>query len=139
MTEAFEIVCLSLGLMWVRELVDLLEVLWTHRRTETIAKAVAKGRSEPRPLKARSPEHCAECLAEGLSTVASPSAKRAVVPWSERKRKMGRPKEIETAGYACANAQCEYEGVTEAGLHALVGCGYHSHQEPIQDLRCQAC
>ena len=113
MSEAFEVICLILGLMWVREVLDLLEQLWGQRTTALRVKRPPRRRSKLRSLKARSPDHCADCQVAGLPTVRSPSAKRVVVPWSERKSKSGRPNEIETEGYACANVKCEYEGVCQ--------------------------
>jgi hypothetical protein len=50
-----------------------------------------------------------------------------------------REKPTATAGYACPNSDCLYYGITDDQIHALVGCGGHSRQQSIQDLKCQAC
>ena len=42
-------------------------------------------------------------------------------------------------GYFCPNSDCEYFGITDESIHALVGYGCHGKQEQIQDLKCQAC
>ncbi|GHO80134.1 hypothetical protein KSD_79050 [Ktedonobacter sp. SOSP1-85] len=46
---------------------------------------------------------------------------------------------MNTKGFACPNQQCEYCGITDAHIHALVGDGKHGHAERIQTFRCQAC
>jgi IS1 family transposase len=55
------------------------------------------------------------------------------------KSRRGAPKRIATHGYACWTSSCLYYGITDAGIHALVGDGYHGTTDHIQDLRCQAC
>ena len=59
--------------------------------------------------------------------------------WSLRKGRGGPKKKISTQGYFCPNKECEYYGITDENIHALVGYGRHGKQEPIQDLKCQAC
>jgi hypothetical protein len=44
-----------------------------------------------------------------------------------------------TAGFACPNQQCQYFGITEAHIHALVGDGKHGQTEQIQTFRSPAC
>ena len=39
----------------------------------------------------------------------------------------------------CPNQECEYYGIADESIHALVGYGNHGKQEQIQDLICQAC
>ena len=46
---------------------------------------------------------------------------------------------IQTKGYFCPNKSCEYYGITEEEIHALVGYGVHGTNEVIQDFKCQAC
>jgi IS1 family transposase/transposase-like protein len=55
------------------------------------------------------------------------------------KSRRGAPKRISTEGFACPNPQCQYFGITEAHIHALVGDGKHGRAELIQSFRCQAC
>jgi hypothetical protein len=39
-------------------------------------------------------------------------------PWGEMKSRRGAPKRVNTAGYACPNAQCPYCGITDVQIHA---------------------
>jgi hypothetical protein len=59
--------------------------------------------------------------------------------WQSRKGPGGRTKKIQTEGYFCPNKSCEYYGITEEAIHALVGYGKHGKQEEIRDFKCQAC
>jgi hypothetical protein len=61
------------------------------------------------------------------------------VAWSKRKGRGGPKKKISTEGYFCSNVGCEYYGITEESIHALVGYGRHGKHEEIQDYKCQAC
>jgi hypothetical protein len=54
-----------------------------------------------------------------------------------RKGRSGRKKRISTEGYFCPNKSCEYYGITDERIHALVGYGTHGKQEVIPDLKCQ--
>ena len=60
-------------------------------------------------------------------------------PWREVKSRRGRKKEVDTEGYACPTETCDYAGITDSEVHALVGYGGHGKQEWIQDLYCEAC
>lgn len=64
---------------------------------------------------------------------------RDVIPYAQRKSRRGRRKSINTHGYACLNPECEYFGITDAAIHALVGNGKRSQHGDIQYLRCQWC
>lgn len=46
---------------------------------------------------------------------------------------------IGTEWYFCQNKGCEYYGITEEAIHALVGYGTQGTEEVIQDFKCQAC
>jgi hypothetical protein len=62
------------------------------------------------------------------------------VSWQQRKGKGGPKKKVVTEGYFCPNKSCEYYGIREVAIHALVGYGnHHGVQEDIQKLKCQAC
>jgi len=63
----------------------------------------------------------------------------SVVPWSTRKRKSGRKKRIDTGGYGCPHPGCDYFGITDPDIHALVGYGWIDQARTIRRLRCQAC
>jgi transposase-like protein len=56
-----------------------------------------------------------------------------------RKGRGGPKKKVATEGSFCPNKGCEYYGITEEAIHALVGYGRHGKQEVIQDFKCQAC
>jgi IS1 family transposase len=63
-------------------------------------------------------------------------SKADIQPYGERKSRRGRKKRVATGGFACPDACCEYQGVTDEAVHALVGYGRHNG---IQRLKCQAC
>ena len=50
-----------------------------------------------------------------------------------------RKKEIPTAGFACLNPLCDYFGLTDVQVHALVGNGKRGIKNDIQHFRCQWC
>ena len=91
----------------------------------------------PRRWKPRSPKDCPHCC-QGLSLESRP-IQREVEPYPERKSTRGRKKEISTAGFACLNPLCDYFGVTDDQVHALVGNGKRGIRNDIQQFRCQAC
>jgi len=91
----------------------------------------------PRRWKPRSPKDCPHCC-QGLS-LESCLVQRKVEPYATRKSTRGRKKEICTAGFACLNPLCDYFGVTDDQVHALVGNGKREIHNDIQQFRCQAC
>lgn len=74
-------------------------------------------------------------VGKGKRTVATRETR---VLWQLRKGWGGRKKKIETEGYFCPNKSCEYYGITDEHIHALVGYGSHGRQEVVQDFKCQA-
>jgi hypothetical protein len=46
---------------------------------------------------------------------------------------------VMTEGFACPNGACQYDGITDAQVHALVGDGKHGQAEQIQTFRGPAC
>ena len=90
-----------------------------------------------RLLKPRSPDDCPACRL--ASTPALGVEPPPVRPWCEVKSRRGAPKRIDTQGYACLNQQCEYFGMTDAHIHALVGDGMHGRAKRIQTFRGPAC
>ena len=60
------------------------------------------------------------------------------MPWSERKSTRGRPKTINSNGYACLNPICVYFAIADAQIHALVSNGRQGKQK-IRYWKCQAC
>jgi hypothetical protein len=100
-------------------------------------KKKAKGTRKPAVMRPKSEQDCRFWMEEKGNQTKT----RRVMPvaWSERKGRGGRRKGVSTEGYFCSNKGCEYYGVTDERIHALVGDGSHGKHEEIRDLRCQAC
>ena len=128
---------MALEEQWLR-LIILVGLLWLARQlwAHAVAWVLPRGRCPwPRQLRPRTPQDCPACQ---QTTDAAPTAAPAVPPWRPSQPRRGRPQTIPTAGHACPNPACPYHGITDAAVHALVGCGHHG-AERIQDFRCQAC
>jgi len=100
-------------------------------------------RSSPKSivLKPKSEKDCPGCRA-ALAEGALPPAEcphDPPLPWAQRKGRGGKKKSISTVGYFCPNPSCEYYGIFDEAVHALVGFGCHGKRETIQNLCCQAC
>lgn len=93
----------------------------------------------PRSLKPRSEDDGPLCRGAKRKQVKLVMEGPIVKPWRELKSPTGRPKQIRTEGFACANSACLYFGVKDAQLHALVGDGKAGETEPNQTWGCQAC
>jgi IS1 family transposase len=91
-------------------------------------------RRGPRQLRPRDPSACPRCVQDIGWLERKPYGE--VVPWGEVKQGMGRPKVVDSSGYACLNGRCEYYGITDARIHALVSDGQRGG---VQYWRCQAC
>lgn len=87
--------------------------------------------------KPRSPEACEGCQKGPKIEVFQP--RRDVAPHADTKSPRGRPKALSTVGYACPHPRCEYFGVTDESLHALVGNGKRGKNRDIRYWRCRAC
>ena len=92
-----------------------------------------KRRRAPGQLRPRAPEDCPRC-AKGIHWLLE-RPRTEVESWREKKSRAGRPKEIDSHGYACVNRQCEYYLNAEGVSHALVSDG---KLNGIQYWRCQA-
>ena len=81
---------------------------------------------KPRRLRPRTPEDCPFC-GEEHEKHCHPwvRLRKPPVPYKERKSRRGRPKEKQTEGHCCWNLGCEYYGIRNADIHALVGDGFH--------------
>jgi len=90
-----------------------------------------------RRWKAKTPKDCPACQS-GLQLAIRP-IRREVKPWLEWKSKRGRKKTIQTQGHACLNEGCEYYGIRDEQVHALVGNGKRGARSDIQTLKCQSC
>ena len=92
-----------------------------------------------RLLKPRTPLDCPACCQSSTFSTGARSSPLPLRPWCEVKSRRGTPKGIPTEGFACPNHQCQYFGITDASIHALVGDGKHGHAEQIQTFRGPAC
>lgn len=99
----------------------------------------ARHPTTPRLPRPRTPDNYPLCRQPHYPVPPPSPLRTPVKPWSERKSHRGAHKHASTAGYACPNPNCLYEGIPDPEVHALVGYGRHGQQERIQDFRCQAC
>jgi len=91
----------------------------------------------PRKWKPKSPKDCPDCQSGIELAILKPNV--AVIPYIDRKSTRGRSKQISTQGFACPNPECDYFGVTDQGLHAVVGDGKRGIDKHIQYWKCQWC
>jgi hypothetical protein len=97
-------------------------------------------RSVPLPRRRwrpRSPDDCAHCRLAATAGAAPPQP--SVRSWREGRSRRGAPRRIATSGHACRRPGCLYEGITDAGIHALVADDRHGRTDRVRDFRCQAC
>jgi IS1 family transposase len=117
------------------ELYRLLRGNWIQRFLKK-RKNTAQPR-KPHVMKPKSERDCPFCVKEkGRLGSFKPEMPMA---WSLRKGHGGPTKKISTQDHFCPNSGCEYFGITDESIHALVGYGCHGKQEQIRDLKCQAC
>ena len=122
-------------LLLLFEVYRLLRRHWLGRLLEK--KKKEKRTRKPAVLRPKSERDCRLCCEEkGKRT----EGKREMpVAWQQRKGRGGPKKKIRTEGYFCPNQLCEYYGITDERIHALVGYGAHGTHEVIRDFKCQAC
>lgn len=106
------------------------------RRIRRWLRELLKQKQGPRSLKPKSPADCPLCNAHSCHL--SQHRKPDVLPWPERKSRRGRPKTVNTNGFACLNPHCYYFAITDQEIHALVSNGRRGKQR-ILYLKCQAC
>ncbi len=121
------IMYLLVVVVWYRPNIDL-------RTVKEEGKKVSGGW---RRWKAKTPKDCPACQS-GMQLTIRP-IRREVKPWGERKSGRGRKKTIQTEGHACLNSRCEYYGIRDEQVHALVGNGKRGARSDIQTLKCQSC
>ena len=117
------------------EIYRKLRQIWVRRQLQQ--KKKNKQPRKPAGLRPKSERDCRFCQEDkgkGQETRREPP-----VSWQLRKGKGGPKKKVNTAGYFCSNESCEYYGIAEEAIHALVGYGTHGIYEEIQDFKCQAC
>lgn len=105
---------------------------WLERQV----KGRWKARREKRVLKAKTPCDCPLC--QDKSDPKSPIPDAGVNYPSEKTRR-GRPKKVNSEGFACLNPECRYYLIRSAERHALVADGRRGKGKAIQRWRCQGC
>ena len=111
-------------------------LVWLSQRSRShhslFPSKAARSSLLPRRLKPRSPLECpACCLASSPSSGGEP-APAPVRPWREIKSRRGAPKRVQSEGFAYPNRACQYSGISDADIHALVGDGVRGQAEQIQ-------
>lgn len=116
-------------------------LLWLVWHYLSVVRLSNRGGASPtarkRQLHPHSPKECQACRAGHQA--GKPPTVVVVDAWRKQSCGRGRPKLIETDGYACNNAACRYFNVTDGQVHALVGNGKHRGADVIQYFKCQAC
>ena len=104
------------------ELYRHLREYWLRRLLEQ--KKKGKRPRKPAVLRPKSERDCRLCCEEkGKRT----EGKREMpVAWQQRKGRGGPKKKIRTEGYFCPNQLCEYYGITDERIHALVGKAWNA-------------
>jgi hypothetical protein len=128
-----------LGILGI--LIILVEIYRFIRRNWLLRLLVKKKKGKrPRkpPVLRPKSERDRRICRESKGQVITPKREKPV-SWQLRKGCGGRKKKIQTEGYYCPNKSCEYYGITEEAIHALVGYGTHGMHEVIQEFKCQAC
>src|ERR1051325_8446133 len=111
--------------------------VWGWGRGRAVRREILRPLRRRRAWRPRSPDDCPCC--RGARRPPRGVAPPLVRPWREGAARRGRPRRIDTAGYACPCPPCLYYGITDSAIHALVGDGHHGTTSPIQNFRCQAC
>jgi len=113
---------------FVFHLICIFVTIWSKhgRKIRRWLQDYFRQRRGPRNLKPKSPEDCPLCKRHICILPHRP--KPGVVPWSERKSRRGRPKTVETSGYACLNLTCDYFAIADPAIHALVSNGRRGKQ-----------
>ena len=110
------------------ELYRLLRGYWIQRILKK--KREARQLRKPRVMKPKSERDCPFCVKEKGKTGFIQTRNACGMGVSERSRRS--KKKISTQGYFCPNQDCEYYGITDENIHALVGYGNHGKQELIR-------
>lgn len=108
----------------------------TQRQVRELIEQACQRWKASRPLRAKTPRDCAACCSQAEArSVARPES----VPYRELKSRRGRPKTLDSQGYACLNPGCAYFLETDAAKHALISDGKRGAEHDIQHWRCAAC
>jgi transposase-like protein len=128
------LILLALLILLVEIYRKLRQIWLRHQLSE---KKKAKRPRKPAVLRPKSERDCCFCQEDKRKRKAVEH--EAPIAWRLRKGKGGPKKKVTTGGYFCPNQGCEYYGITDEQIHALVGYGRHGIHEEIRDFKCQAC
>jgi hypothetical protein len=121
-------------LLGILGILILLIELYRYVRKVWLRRLLEKKKREKRPrkpavLRPKSERDCLLCCeAKGTQDIAKRETPQS---WQLHKGKGGPKKKVVTEGYFCLNQSCEYYGISEEAIHALVGYGTHGTQELI--------
>jgi hypothetical protein len=118
--EAAEVRATWLVLIWLAIALPVIWWLFRHREWPSLGRLGGERQRHP-----GHPEDCRLCRQASEPAGSRDLALVAgwVEPWSARKSRRGRKKELETAGVACPNPGCAYVGIGDSTIHAIVGDG----------------
>jgi hypothetical protein len=118
--------------------VEIFRLVWRYWLPRLLEKKKKdKHPRKPPILRPKSERDCWFCREDQGKWTA---AKRELPEsWQLRKGRGGPKKKVVTEGYFCPNKACEYYGITEENIHALVGYGTHGAHEVIRGFKFQAC
>jgi len=106
-----------------------------------LAASRAKRQRTKKSPRTKTPDDCPHCYesATANTEVSSNNAAQGV-PSLQLKSKRGWPKRSLTEGYCCHNPECDYQGIRDSGVHALVADGDKlTGQGLIKQIKCQWC
>jgi len=95
-----------------------------------------KAGREKRLLKAKTPCDCPLCQDKQDQAASVPDV---TANYAHEKTKRGRPKRVNSEGFACLNPACRYYLIRSAERHALVADGRRGKAGDIQRWCCQGC
>ena len=114
-----------------------LHLLWLQHRPKIKRWLKYNKDRRPRKWQPKSPHDCHACCQNlQLSSVA---VNHDVEPYARRKSTRGRHKNVSSQGIACLNLSCDYFGIIDQHIHALVSHGKRGQQHDIQYFKCQVC
>jgi hypothetical protein len=85
-------------------MIILLLLAWPRRPSVSHQANITAG--VQRLLKPRTPDDCPICHQQAALPTKTGAPCPPIIPWRERKSRRGRPKRINTHGFACPNRTC---------------------------------
>ena len=114
-----------------------LHLLWLRHRPKIKRWLKYNQDRLPRKWQPKSPHDCHACCQHlQLSSIA---VNHAVEPYAKRKSTRGRHKSVASQGIACLNPSCDYFGIIDQYIHALVNHGKRGQHRAIHYIKCQVC